>query len=389
MNDLLNTHIAQVQARIREAMIRAGADGCLLSVDVNLIYATGNLFNGYCYLPPEGSPCLFVKRPNDMPDGQITYIRKPEQIPGLLAGLGIPIPTRLLLESDELTHTDYLRLAALFPHAETLNASPLMRTLRSVKTDWEIAQFRRSARLHAKTYGEVRDCFRPGMTDITFQAEIERRMRLNGSMGIFRTYGTSMDIFMGSVLTGDNAGKPSPFDFALGGGGVESLPVGANGTMLNEGSSVMVDMAGNYTPYMTDMTRVFSVGKLSAEAYRAHQTALCIQSEVESRARPGVSCAELYETALSIARKEGLGGCFMGTRQQAGFVGHGIGLQINELPVLSPRSKETLVSRMVFALEPKFVLPGTGAVGIENSFLVTETGVEKLTIFPEEIIPLI
>lgn len=74
----------------------------------------------------------------------------------------------------------------------------------------------------------------------------------------------------------------------------------------------------------------------------------------------------------------------MGTEQQAKFVGHGIGIQINELPVLTPRSKEELLPNMVFALEPKFVIPGVGAVGIENSFLVTETGVEKLTRFNEE-----
>ena len=150
----------------------------------------------------------------------------------------------------------------------------------------------------------------------------------------------------------------------------------------------MVDMAGNYTAYMTDMTRVFSVGRLTEEAYRAHQVALTIQQEVENATRPGTACSDLYNIAANIAKKEGLSANFMGTEQQAKFVGHGIGIQINELPVLTPRSKEELLPNMVFALEPKFVIPGVGAVGIENSFLVTETGVEKLTRFNEEIIPL-
>ena len=100
------------------------------------------------------------------------------------------------------------------------------------------------------------------------------------------------------------------------------------------------------------------------------------------------ACSDLYNIAANIAKKEGLSANFMGTEQQAKFVGHGIGIQINELPVLTPRSKEELLPNMVFALEPKFVIPGVGAVGIENSFLVTETGVEKLTRFNEEIIPL-
>jgi len=78
----------------------------------------------------------------------------------------------------------------------------------------------------------------------------------------------------------------------------------------------------------------------------------------------------------------------MGTKQQAKFVGHGVGLEINELPVLTERSKELLEPGMVFALEPKFVLPSIGAVGIENTFLVTSAGIEKLTLFEEQIIDL-
>lgn len=151
----------------------------------------------------------------------------------------------------------------------------------------------------------------------------------------------------------------------------------------------MVDMAGNYTPYMTDMTRVFSVGRLADEAYRAHRVSLDIHERVMEMARPGTACADLYREAVDIAERAGLSDCFMGTQQQAKFIGHGVGLQINELPVLTPRSQEVLEPGMVFALEPKFVIPGTGAVGIENTLLVTDSGVENLTVFEEDIIPLI
>lgn len=375
--------------RIQQAMKKIQADACLLSVDVNLYYTTGRIFSGYFYLPAEGAPWFFVKRPNGLSYHQVEYIRKPEQIAELFAAHGISMPEKLLLEADELTYNDYIRLQSIFNPKETGNATALMRTLREIKTPWEISQFRISAEKHAKTYSEVPQCFRPGMTDLEFQYEIEKRMRQNGSIGIFRAFGANMDIFMGSILAGENAEAPSPFDFALGGNGMDaSCPLGANGTVLKEGTAIMVDMAGNYTPYMTDMTRVFSVGKLTEEAYRAHQTSLTIQSEIENAARPGVVCSELYDIAARIAEKEGFAANFMGTKQQAKFVGHGIGIQINELPVLTPRSKETLLPNMVFALEPKFVIPGVGAVGIENSFLVTENGIEKLTHFEEEIIQL-
>ncbi len=375
--------------RIQQAMQKMNADGCLLTVDVNLYYTTGRIYSGYFYLPAEGAPWFFVKRPNGLTGDQVEYIRKPEQMAELFAAHGLKMPEKLLLEADELTYNDYMRLQAIFNPKETANATALMRNLRQIKTPHEIEMFRISAERHAKTYAEIPECFRPGMTDLEFQYEIERRMRKNGSIGIFRAFGANMDIFMGSILAGDNAESPSPFDFALGGGGMDaSCPLGANGTVLKDGTAIMVDMAGNYTAYMTDMTRVFSVGHLTDLAYKAHQTALLIQSEIENIARPGTPCAELYNIAAKITENEGLGAYFMGTLQQAKFVGHGIGIQINELPVLTPRSKELLEPNMVFALEPKYVIPGVGAVGIENSFLVTETGLEKITQFKEDIIQL-
>lgn len=376
-------------SRMRKAMEKLGADGCLLTVDVNLYYITGRIYSGYFYLPVEGSPWFFVKRPTGLTGEQVAYIYKPEQIAEIFAEKGIRMPEHLLLEADEITYNDYIRLQKVFNPKHTGNATALIRSLRAVKTPWEIEQFRVSARQHARTYAEIPACYSPGMTDLEFQYEIEKRMRTNGSIGLFRTFGANMDIYMGSLLAGENAETPSPFDFALGGGGVnESLPIGANGTLLKEGVSVMVDMAGNYTPYITDMTRVFSIGRLPDKAYKAHQVSMDIQTEIEGVAKPGTSCAGLYNIAAGIADKEGLSANFMGTRQQAKFVGHGIGIQINELPVLTPRSKEVLEPGMVFALEPKFVIPGVGAVGIENSFLVTDTGIEKLTYSDEQIIEL-
>ena len=106
-------------------------------------------------------------------------------------------------------------------------------------------------------------------------------------------------------------------------------------------------------------------------------------------AKPGISCESLYQLAIDRVTKAGFADCFMGTKQQAKFIGHGIGLEINEAPVLAPRIKQELEPGMVFALEPKIVVPGVGPVGIENSWAVTVDGVEKLTTAPEEIIDLL
>ena len=375
--------------RIQQAMRQEEADGCLLTMNMNLYYVSGQVFNGYFYLPAEGRPYWFVKRLTIPETNQVHVIRKPEQIPDFFRDLNLAMPRKLLLEADELSYNEYIRLQHVFRAEATGNASALIRHIRMIKTPWEIEQMRISARKHEAVYREIPACYRPGMRDIELQIEIEKRMRVHGSLGYFRAFGSNMDIFMGSLLAGENAGEPSPFDFALGGTGMHaSGPLGANGTLLREGTTVMADMSGNYTAYQTDMTRVFSIGKLPDRAYRVHRVALEIQARMERTAKPGVPCAELYRDALAMAGQEGLEDCFMGTRFQAKFVGHGVGLEINELPVLTTRSKDILQTGMTFALEAKFVLTGIGAVGIENTFLVTDSGVEKMTLLDENIIEL-
>ena len=388
MNQYFMNDMKLRRQRVQKAAREAGMDGLLLTTDVNIYYLTGLVFSGYLYLPVEGEPIFFVKRPVDLSGDRIFHIRKPEQIPEIFAAHGWSLPKCVLLETDIISYNEWLRLQSVFHFQQIENATLWMRRIRMIKTPWEVEQIRLSASRHAAVYSHIPRCYRPGMTDLQFQIAIEQQMRLHGSRGVFRAFGFN-DIFMGSVLAGENAGKPSPFDFALGGGGQTPFcPVGANGTLLKEGMTVMVDMAGNFTDYLSDMTRVFSIGALPELAYRAHQAALDIQYAIEATAKPGVRCADLYNLAYSIVEKAGLAAYYMGTKQQAKFVGHGIGLEINEPPVFTPRSDETLEPHITFAVEPKFVIPEVGAVGIENSYLVTQSGLEKLTLFDEAIIRL-
>ena len=376
--------------KIRALMAQQGIDAALITCNVNLIYTYGRVVSGYLYLPLNAPARLFIKRPNDIEGEHIHPIRKPEQITGLLKECGLPLPVKLMLEGDELPFTEYNRLAACFPETEVVSCgTALIRQARSIKTPIEIEMFRRSGIAHAKAYEQIPSVYQPGMTDRQLSVEIERLMRLEGCLGIFRVFGQSMEIFMGSLLAGDNAAVPSPYDFALGGKGLDpSLPGGVSGTLLQAGQCFMVDMGGNFYGYMGDMSRVFSIGKLSEEAYTAHQVCLDIQEKIASIARPGIPCEMLYNTAIEMVTQAGFADKFMGTGQQAKFIGHGIGLEINEAPVLAPRIKQELEPGMVFALEPKIVLPGVGPVGIENSWVVTNEGVEKLTNCNEEIIEL-
>lgn len=386
---MLQPELKTRRDKIRVLMAQQNIDAALITCNVNLLYTYGRVVSGYLYLPLHSPALLFIKRPNNITGEHVFPIRKPEQIVDLIRENNLPMPQKLMLEGDELSYTEYNRLAALFPDAEVVNGTSLIRQARSVKTLMEIETLRRSGILHDKAYEQIPSVYCPGMTDLEFAVEIEKLMRLQGCLGIFRVFGQSMEIHMGSLLTGDNAAAPSPYDFALGGEGLnQSLPGGLNGSLLQEGQSVMVDMGGNFYGYMSDMSRVFSIGKLSDEAYTAHQVCLDIQEAVISLAKPGAVCEDLYNTAIDLVTKAGFADKFMGIGQQARFIGHGIGLEINEAPVLAPRMKQELEPGMIFALEPKIVLPGVGPVGIENSWAVTTEGVEKLTHCEEAIIEL-
>lgn len=375
--------------KIQQNMSDVHADGLLICDNVNLYYVSGRIFRGYCYIPVKGEPIFFVRRPLGLNGTQVVYIRKPEEIGEYLQKNGIAFPDKLLLESDSISYSDYKRYETIFTPKEVLNGTALLRRCRSIKTPYEIDLIRRSGELHAKAYETIPSLYRKGMTDVEFSIELEHECRKLGSLGIFRIFGQSMEIFMGSVLAGDNADTPSPYDFAMGGAGLDvSLPVGCNGTVLTEGMSLMVDMGGNFTGYMTDMTRTYAIGSVQELALKAHETSIAIHQAIAAKSRPGVAAKDLYELAAEMANNAGLSDYFMGHRQKAGFIGHGVGIEINEAPVLAPRSRDILAEGMVFALEPKFVIPGTGALGIENTYAVTADGVEKLTVCKEELISL-
>lgn len=389
MNQIPKAETDKRLQRLQQIMTTLQAEACIITSSVNQYWLTGFIFDGYILVYASGDPLLFVKRPSGLSGDNVIPIRKPEQIPGLLREAGLQVPKRVLLESEVISFNAALRLQAALEMPEVKNISSAIRKIRSVKSEYELNQIRESAAIHKNVYDLIPSLYRKGMTDLALQIEIERQMRLHGSMGIFRSYGENMDIYMGSILAGDNAQAASPFDYALGGAGITPLlPLGANGTKLSPGTTLMVDMAGNYRPYMDDMTRTYVIEHAPDIAYKVHQVSLEIIHAVEETTKAGVPCAELWHLAEKIVKENKLEAYFMGTSQQAKFVGHGVGLEINEPPVFTPRSKEVLETGMAFALEPKFVLPGIGAVGIENTYIVHDDRLEKVTLCEESLIVL-
>lgn len=378
-------------ARVLKNMARAGLESMLLCDNTNKFYLTGRIFDGFIYISPGSEVSYFVRRPSILEGPDVHHIRKPENILEIIDREGLVRPSRLGLELTQASYATVMRLAAAL-NADTFgNADPVMLAARAVKTDYELQMIAECGVCHDRVYSRIPHLYHDGMSDVELQIEIERLTRLEGGLGIIRTVGQDMEINMGSVLAGRNADEPSPYDFALGGAGTSpALPVGADGTVLRAGMSVMVDTNGDFNGYMTDMTRSFAIGDLPQRAVDLHKLSCDICHTIEDMARPGVRCADLCRKALDMAAKAGASDLFMGHNSQAAFIGHGIGIALNELPVITLKTDSVLEAGNVLAIEPKFVIPDVGAVGIENTYAVTADGpMRRLTNAPEELITLV
>lgn len=373
--------------RIKKELKAAKIDAALLAYNADIYYASGRFFRGYVYVPAEGEALYFVIRPNNFAaSDNVIYIRKPEQIYDILTERGITPPATIGLEMDMLTYSDIMRLDKAFPESKAENCSQALRNARMVKTPEELRLMREDGEHQAAAYHRITRCYKSDMTDLEFQIEIEHTLRLEGALGYSRMSGNLMEINLGSVISGDNADNPTPYDFAMGGRGTDpSLPVGADGETMRRGTTVMVDMNGAFNGYQTDMTRVWRLGDIPELAYKAHECSRKILRECERIGLPGLKCSEFYRRAEEIVAEDNLHEYFMGHKQKAGFIGHGVGIELNEQPALTARCAVELQAGMTLAIEPKFVIPGVGAVGVENTYVVTENGLETLTNFPEGI----
>lgn len=366
--------------KIRQVMKENDLHYALISGNSNKYYLTGRVFAGFIFIEPH-KLTYYVKRPVELEGDNIIYIRKPEDIDIHVSKIG--------LELGDISYLGATRLIKIFQGAQYENISAIIAEARSVKTECEIEKLKESGQRQDAVYRLIPGLYKPGMTDIEFQIEIERLSRLHGCLGQFRIAGDSMELFMGNVLAGDNADAPSPYDFAMGGAGMDpSIPVGADGTIIEKGMTVMVDVNGNYTGYMTDMTRCYHAGNIDDLAWEAHRCSVDIHRMAQQEARPGTKASLVYEAAMEIVKERHLEKYFMGHRQHAGFIGHGVGIEINELPVIAPRSRDVIRENNVIALEPKFVIPRTGAVGIENTYIVRPHALECITNCNEDLIDL-
>jgi len=187
---------------------------------------------------------------------------------------------------------------------------------------------------------------------------------------------------------GGRRGIPSYADFPTAGkGSGPYVPVGQGHRPFRENEPILVDLMWAQDGYLVDMARTYVIGELPEKLLMAYEMTVKVMRNIESATRSGAVAGDLYEIGLEMASRSPFAANFMGAPgYNVKFIGHGVGIETDEFPFIAKGSETVLVPGMIFALEPKFVFPSEGAVGLENTYLVTETGFEKLTPMEEGVI---
>ena len=385
----LEARIDKLQASLRQQSI----DGALIMQNADLFYFAGTIQQAHLYVPAQGEPLLMVRKSLERAQAEsalekVVPIGSPKQIPDLMRRYDIKPPQALGLELDVLPANLYFGFQTIFDTTTLRDVSPAVRLIRAIKSDYELAIIREAAQFSDQVAALVSTELKEGITEVELAGKMEAHARRLGHQGVIRMRLWGSELFYGHLMAGPSAAVPSYLSSPTGGSALSpAVAQGSSFRPIKKNEPVLFDYVFAHNGYLSDHARIFVVGRLPEDLERAHNTMLELQDAIKAKARPGTPSGDIYSLALAHASAAGYGEHFMGVgEQRIRFVGHGVGLELDEFPFLNQGQSLPLEQGMVIALEPKLIFPGRGVVGIENTHVVTADGLEQLTCFQEDVI---
>jgi len=384
----IHARIAKLQAGLRAARL----DAAFLVQNADLFYFTGSIQQGILIVPAEGEPVYFVRRVferavEESPLPNVRRIASPKEVTAYYAEKNVVFPS-IGFELDVLPVGTFLRFQQVFPGAKPEDVSPVVRGIRAAKSPHEAATLRENGRRLAALLSGARKKIRPGVTEVAIQGMLQGEAIGGGHSTVNRMRAFNQDPGLGCVISGPDAALPSYADFPTSGKGLSPfVPAGQGERAIRPNEPVIVDLMWAQDGYLVDMARTYSVGPMPSKMEEAYGHAVAVLRAIEAGIRPGSVAGDLYAAGLAVAAATPYAENFMGPPgYNTKFIGHGIGIEVDEFPFVAKGAPTVLEPGMVFTLEPKFVFPGEGAVGIENTYLVTADGFETLTPLDEGVL---
>ena len=394
-NTDLNTPKSEIEARIEKLQRKLDENkinGAIILQKADLFYFTGTIQDAHLYVPCNNDPILMVYKDLERARAEssinnIVPLKNTGHICSLLQDNGYALPRILGMELDVLPVNLYFNYKSLFEHAKIIDISHYLRLIRAIKSVYEINLIRKAAHLSDLLAGCVKDYLYEGITEIELAGKIESRARKLGHQGFVRMRLWGSELHYGHLMAGPSAAVLSFLSSPTGGSGVSPASAQSAGLRpIQKHEPVLVDYVFVLNGYMSDHARIFTLGNLPDDLIRAHESMLKVQTFIKKETKPKVKAGKLYDMALELTKELGYEKYFMGVGdRRIRFVGHGIGLELDEYPFLAKGQELELEEGMTIALEPKLIFPGKGVVGIENTHVVTGEGLKQLTHFDEKI----
>jgi Xaa-Pro aminopeptidase len=373
-------------SRFQAELVAAKLDGAFILQNADLFYFTGTIQTAVLFVPSNGDPILMVQKNHERaqlesPLNQVIAVKNKNRIPQVLNDFKFDQLLTVGLEMDVLPANLYLWFQQTLAQCRWADVSGIIRKLRMLKSDYEIQQIEKATAILHTGLTQIKSVIREGITELEIDGHLAMIARREGHMGTLRMRGWNQEMTYAHVLSGDSGSAVSLLNSPQGGtGNTPAMAQGAGFRMVKKNEPIGIDYGVAINGYVGDQFRTYVIGDLSDHLKKAYACARDILSLLIDKAHVGVFCAELYAAAVAKANEEGLGDFFMGYGEgQVKFIGHGIGLEIDEYPVISAHFDAVLEKNMVLALEPKFVFPQKGVVGLEDDYLVTSNGLKRLT----------
>ena len=394
MNDNITAQeLASRQDRCRKLLHQyiPQAQGILVFSRLNIYYFSGSFANGVFWLPITGESILFCRRGDERakiesPINHIYSFKSYKDLKTIFNDLGYSLPKIVAAEMNGLSWALSNNLTKHLPAQLFVPADKIIGMCRAKKSEWELSKIREAGSKHNKCLTKLLPPFlHNGISELEISHKISELFFSEGHLGILRMENYGEEVFLGHISVGDSANYPSVFNGPVGLKGVHpaSPYMGSAEVKWTAGKPLTIDNGFNLAGYITDKTQVYWLGEnnnMPINAIKAHNFCIDLQNEIAELLRPGTLPSEIWSHCLAKAERSEWRDGFMGWgKNKVFFVGHGIGLAIDEYPALAKGFDLPLVEGMTLAVEPKIGIPGFGMVGVENTFEVTTEGGKCLT----------
>lgn len=370
--------------RIREfqkKLLQQDIDAAVIMQPRDLFYYSGTSQPCNLIVPQKGDPLLLVRRGASFVQNE-TWIPSyekgggPRQILEYLKKSNISRGT-IGMELDVIPYGLVRRMESVLDAYTLVDVSRLILEQRMVKDEDEIRMIQQATIRFDTAHEVVLKNLQPGISEVALGGKISEKLiqQETEQMLFIRRWDDWLQP-MGTIVSGTNLVRISGHAHTVTGVGLgPALPWGPSARTIQEGELMVIDNPLNYRGYHSDNARTYVAGKASSRQKEIYRDLLEVQDSALSAIRPGLPINELFALAMDKVTRLGYADYFQGYGDSQGkYLGHGVGLELDELPVIDDRTAVPMVENMILAVECKFIIPDFGAVFIEDTIVVTQDG---------------